>query len=289
MALYKPSELLARLNAIGTGPKKGLSQNFLIDGNIIRNMIKESGIGPGDPVLEIGPGPGALTEALLSAGAHVVAVETDPVLAQALNDLKGETGFLKVIQKDILKTSWEEILSAFPNRQKKIHLIANLPYHITTPVLTKFVTKENDISQILVMVQDEVAKRFSAKEGTEAFGSITLFLQFYSQVTYAFKVGRKCFLPSPKVDSAIIKLKLQPQPQGIDPESFFTLTRTAFQQRRKALRASLKELYPKEKIEEALATLALPPLTRPEELGLPTWIALFKELSHSSIKEEKSS
>lgn len=277
MALYRPKELMARLQSIGTGPKKGLSQNFLIDGNIIRNMLKAANIQPGMQVLEIGPGPGALTEALLNAGASVVAVEMDSKLAAALHELKSEGQYLKVIQKDVLETSWEEIRSAFPDPGKKIHLIANLPYHITTPVLAKFVPLSTDIEQILVMVQDEVAKRFSAKYGTSDFGSITLFLQFYADIHYEFKVGRKCFLPAPKVDSAIVKLTLHSPPQGIDPDRFFAMTRRAFQQRRKAVRSSLKEVYPQEKLTAILTSLGLTALARPEELSLENWLKIYTE------------
>lgn len=278
MALYKPSELTAFLNSLGIAPKKGLSQNFLIDGNIIRNILVSADIQPGDQVLEIGPGPGALTEALLNASAYVVAVEMDRTLAESLKRLSDDPSRLKVIQQDILETSWESIQNLFPDKQRKIKLVANLPYHITTPVLAKFVPLHQGISTIVVMVQEEVGRRMAAQAGSKEFGSISLFLSFFSKVAYQFKVGRRCFLPAPKVDSAVVKLILQPTPEGIDPLSFFTLSRTAFQQRRKSLRGSLKLLYPAGEVEAALAKLQLPPLARPEELSLEQWCALYRLL-----------
>jgi 16S rRNA (adenine1518-N6/adenine1519-N6)-dimethyltransferase len=283
MALYKPSELNAFLQTLGIAPKKGLSQNFLIDGNIIRNILAAASLESGDSVLEVGPGPGALTEALLNAHANVVVVEMDKTLAEALNRLPHEPDQLKVIQGDILKTSWNSIGPRFPNTENKVKLIANLPYHITTPVLEKFVPMREEIESIVVMVQNEVGKRMAAEAGTKDFGSLSLFLSFYAKVEYQFKVGRRCFFPAPKVDSAVVKLTLRPTPEGIDAEAFFTVTRTAFQQRRKSLRASLKSLYSSEQIEEALSHLGLQPLTRPEELSLDLWCALFRKLSDISV------
>lgn len=279
MALYKPSELISFLQSLGIAPKKGLSQNFLIDGNIIRNILNSANLQSGDSALEVGPGPGALTEALLAAHADVVAVEMDKTLAEALTRLPHEPGQLHVLQQDILKTSWDSIKALFTPSNKKVKLIANLPYHITTPVLEKFVPMHDKIESIVVMVQDEVGRRMAAEAGSKEFGSLSLFLSFYAHVEYQFKVGRRCFFPAPKVDSAVVKLTLRPTPQGIDPGKFFTLSRTAFQQRRKSLRASLKLVCPPQKIENALKSLELPPLARPEELSLSQWCALYRELS----------
>lgn len=275
MALYKPSELIAFLESLGIAPKKGLSQNFLIDGNILQNILKAADLQPGDQVLEVGPGPGALTEALLNAGASVVAVEMDRILAEALNRFSSPSHHLRIINQDILKAPWETIHASFPDSKKKIKLIANLPYHITTPVLTRFIPLHQEIESIVVMVQDEVGKRMAAAPGTPDFGSLSLYLSFYAHAHYAFKVGRKCFFPAPKVDSAIVKLTLQPPPEGINPEIFFSMTRHAFQHRRKVVRSSLKAEFPGHDIEKILDELHLPALVRPEELSLDQWIQLY--------------
>lgn len=275
MPLYRPTELNQFLDSIGAKPNKKLSQNFLIDGNIIRNIIKEADIHPGDQVLEIGPGPGSMTELLLEKGAYVVAVETDRALAAALGRLDPSGENLKVVVADALKIPLDDLYAAFPDKNKPIKLLSNLPYHITTPLLTRFVDQNSHISMILVMVQEEMGRRMSAKAGSKEYGSITVFLDFFSNVSYIFKVGRNCFYPAPKVDSCIIRIELKPIPENINVDGFFQMTRRAFQQRRKSLRNSLKELYTQESIVSGLEKLHLPPLTRPEELSCQQLIAYF--------------
>lgn len=275
MALYKPTELHQFLNSLGIHPKKSLSQNFLIDGNIIRNIVKTAKVQPGDTVIEIGPGPGSLTEALLGAGADVIAVEKDAILAKALERLSGIGGTLEVHCADIMDFPLQEILE---KKGKKAKVIANLPYHVTTPIISSLVVKNTLISDIVVMVQDEVARRFTAHPGTGEYGSFTLFLSFYSTTHYAFKVSRNCFFPVPGVQSAVVHIEPKVPPAGINEEIFFKITRTAFEHRRKALRASLRDLYSPEKVMEALAAMGRQPLTRPEELSLDDFITFYKLL-----------
>lgn len=286
MALYKPTELHQFLNSLGIHPKKGLSQNFLIDGNIIRNIVKTAQVQPGDLVIEIGPGPGSLTEALLAAGAHVIAVEKDEVLAKALERLSGVGGTLEVHCADIMDFPLQEVLE---KKGKKAKVIANLPYHLTTPIVSNLVVKHTLISEIIVMVQDEVARRFTAKPGTSDYGSFTLFLNFYTHPHYAFKVSRNCFFPVPGVESAVVRLETKVPPAGIDEESFFKMTRTSFEHRRKALRASLKELYSPEVIMEALKQMGKQPLTRPEELSLEEFMKLYQLVSKRERTPDKKS
>lgn len=276
MPLYRPTELLAFLESIGESPKKGLSQNFLIDGNVVQNILKTADVQAKDNILEIGPGPGSLTEALLNAGATVIAIEADGKLAAALNRLQTEDNRLHVIHADALKVPLNELRAHF---QGPVKLISNLPYHITTPLLTRFISQNDWISSVVVMVQDEMAKRMCGSKDAPDYGSITVFLNFYAHVSYAFKVGKKCFYPAPKVDSAIVKFDLKAQPEGIDAETFFKMTRRAFEQRRKMLRSSLKELYPPERVLEALEKLEISPLARPEELSCEEFLELFRLLN----------
>jgi 16S rRNA (adenine1518-N6/adenine1519-N6)-dimethyltransferase len=278
MPLYKPSELLQFLRELGIQPKKALSQNFLIDGNIIRKIIASAEIKKGDKIVEIGPGPGSLTEALLGAGAEVIAIEKDDLLAQALFRLKGPDHHLDIIHSDILALSLDDLLknSLKPNQKAKV--IANLPYHITTPIIAKLIELRDVISEIVIMVQDEVAKRFVGKPSTPEYGSLTVFLNFYSTPTYLFKVSRQCFYPVPNVDSAIVQIKLKEPPSVSDESKFFQMTRRAFEQRRKMLRTSLKELYPSDLIEEALKKIGKSPLARPEELSITDLLFVFESL-----------
>lgn len=280
MPIYKPTELHAFLNQLGIFPKKGLSQNFLIDGNIIRKIVSASHVEPGDAVLEIGPGPGSLTQALLEAGARVLAVEKDAVLAQALERLQTPSNQLAVRCHDIMTFDLkDEIPLLLRNENDRAKVIANLPYHLTTPIIAQLVPMNTLFSSLTIMVQDEVARRMTALPGTSEYSSFTVFLRFYTDPIYAFTVSRQCFYPAPKVNSAIVILKLKKPPLAEkEAEGFFQLTRTAFEHRRKMLRASLKELYPPDLVEKTLESMGLNPLSRPEVLSLEQFLQFYDRL-----------
>lgn len=281
MSIYRPTELRQFLEGLGISPKKGLSQNFLIDGNILRKIGSYGN--PGDVVIEIGPGPGSLTEVLLERGAEVIAIEKDPILAQALERFKGEGRKLTVYCADIMEFPLEETLSAVLPSGKKGKVIANLPYHLTTPILVKLVKEEKLLSDLVLMVQEEVARRFTAIPGTGDYSSFTIFLNYYAHLKYAFGVSRNCFYPPPKVDSAVVHLQLHPPPPVEDEELLFKLTRTAFEHRRKMLRGSLREFYPPETIMEALKQIGKDPQSRPEQLSLNDFISLVSIFRRSNI------
>lgn len=265
-SVYRPSNLKVFLEELKTFPKKSLSQNFLIDGNILDKIIQTADIQPGESVLEIGPGPGALTERLVEKGAKVIAVEKDSIFAHALKRLP-----IEVHEADILTFDFDADIQA------KTKVLSNLPYHLTTPILSLLLPRHDLFSTLTVMVQAEVAKRMVAKPKTADYSSLTLFLQFYAETKLVFKVSRHCFYPEPKVDSACVHLTLK-GPASSSPH-FFTLTRTAFSHRRKMLRSSLKSLYPE--IESLLASLHINPKARPEELSLQDFIHLASLLERS--------
>ncbi len=285
--MYRPKELRAFLQELGAFPKKGLSQNFLIDGNIIRKTVAVSEVKPHDLVLEIGPGPGSLTQSLLEAGAYVIAVEKDCLFAKALERLQTPAKQLHVFCEDILTFSFEAGLARLkqthPDLKGKMKVIANLPYHLTTPILIRLVPRQDLFSSLTIMVQEEVAVRLTARPGTAAYSSLTVFLRFYSDPYYAFSVSRSCFYPIPKVDSAVVVLPLHlpPLPEE-EAVNFFKLTRTAFEQRRKMLRASLKSLFAPQTIEEALTMIGQDPLARPERLSLEDFLRLYVLLKPTS-------
>lgn len=281
MSLYKPSELQLFLESLGIQPRKGLSQNFLIDGNIIRKIVAAAKVQPGDVVLEIGPGPGALTEALLASGAIVVAVEKDAILAQALERLQTPDKRLHVACADALTISLESLFQPFP--KKSVKLIANLPYHLTTPILERFIPLRSLFSELVVMVQDEVARRLTSPPGSRVYGSLTVFLNYYSKPRYAFQVSNRCFYPVPNVQSAVVALTLKEPPHVDSEEQFFILTRTAFEQRRKMLRSSLRNLYTSESVMKALAAIGKNPQSRPEELSLDDFVALYANLQNYKL------
>lgn len=279
MPIYKPSELRLFLNQLGIFPKKGLSQNFLIDGNIIRKIASAANVEPNDLVLEIGPGPGALTQALLECGAIVVAVEKDPTLARNLDRLQTTDGRLHIFCEDFLEFQLEERLIALLKKGQKAKVIANLPYHLTTPILTLLAPLHRLFSSLTLMVQEEVGRRLTALPNSSEYSSLTVFLRFYSLPSYGFTVSRHCFYPVPNVDSAVVLLNLQPPALTEHVEEFFKMTRTAFEHRRKMLRASLRSLYEPQKITQALESIGINPLARPETLSLEQFIALFAELT----------
>jgi 16S rRNA (adenine1518-N6/adenine1519-N6)-dimethyltransferase len=237
--------------------------------------VAAADVKPGDIVLEIGPGPGSLTQALLDAKAHVVAVEKDQILAQALERLKTDDNHLEIYCDDILTFPLEEKFKG----QTDIKVIANLPYHLTTPILVYLLSKKHLFSSFTLMVQEEVGRRFAADPRNKDYGSFTVFLNFYTFPSYAFTVSRRCFYPEPKVDSAVVVLKTKEPPVVSSEESFFQMTRTAFGHRRKMLRASLKPIYGDLLVTIALEKLGLNPLARPEDLSLEDFLKLYEELN----------
>lgn len=279
MPLYRPSELRQLLQEIGAGPKKHLSQNFLLDGNIIKKIVRLADVSPDDLILEIGPGPGALTEALLATGASVVAIEKDKVFADALAQLDPGGTQLKVFCEDFLKWDLPSNIGPFL-KGRKGKVIANLPYHLTTPIVSALIPMNHLFSRAVLMVQEEVARRFVAAPGSKVYGSITLFLKFYSTPEYGFRVSRNCFYPRPNVESAVVKFDLHSPPQQVDPERFFQLTRTAFGHRRKVLHNALEEVYKPSLVQEALNDMGKSRLSRPEELSLDEFIVLFNKLKN---------
>ncbi|MFI0434178.1 MAG: 16S rRNA (adenine(1518)-N(6)/adenine(1519)-N(6))-dimethyltransferase RsmA [Parachlamydiaceae bacterium] len=286
MPIYKPTELRLFLNELGIFPKKGLSQNFLIDGNIIRKIVTASEVQRDDLILEIGPGPGSLTQALLETGAQVIAVEKDEVLAKELERLQTATGQLSVFCHDIMTFPLEKEIAKRLKPGQKAKVIANLPYHLTTPIIAQFAQLHPFFSSLTVMVQEEVGRRMTAHPGTSEYSSFTVFLGFYTHAHYAFTVSRNCFYPVPKVDSSVIVLHLhEPLLPKEAASSFFRLTRTAFEHRRKMLRASLKELFPPDKVEEALETIGQNRLARPEVLSLNDFLRLHALLNQLRVSD----
>lgn len=266
MPIYRPSEL----HQLGIRAKKSLSQNFLIDQNILEKICVAAEIKEGDLILEIGPGPGALTECMLKKGAFVYAIEKDRELAEKLT--RFDQGKLKIFCDDALTFPIEEL----PNRLK---VVANLPYHITTPVIARFIDRFPQIISLTVMVQREVGQRMVAETNSSMYSSFTLFLNAYSTPRYCFTVKPNSFYPAPTVHSCVVHLPLKEFPFSFPAEDFFAMTRKAFGQRRKMIRSSLKEIYSPEKIEAGLTAIGKSPTARPQELSLADFGALFEQLN----------
>lgn len=264
----KLSDIRTALREIRVSPVKTLGQNFLHDQNLARWIVDQAQITPGDYVVEIGPGLGALTRFILDKGAHVLAIEKDARLASFLrNHLDHER--LEVLNIDALKFDSRSLFA-----QRKVKLLGNLPYNISSAVLLKFLEQPNPISLSLLMLQKEVAARLSALPSTHDYGALTLRVQLHHRVKYLRTVSATVFFPRPEVDSAIVRI-LPRDPLELpqrDDELLLRLIRTGFSQRRKQLRKLVREHIGE--WDTVSRRLDITANARAEELSLPHWIAL---------------
>ena len=249
-------------------PKKSLGQNFLIDRNIREKIIQASGLKKEDTVLEIGPGRGEISEGLLNQVKKLIAVEIDASLCPALKDKFSLRANFELINEDILKIDLSKL---FPGAGK-IKVIANLPYYISTPAITHLLKYKKQISEIYLTLQKEVAQRISAVPGTKTYGAFSCFAQFHTRPEILFEIKNTSFWPRPKVDSCFIRLKAlaKPRLKIDDEEKLFRIIRTAFNQRRKQLKNSLKKILPPEAFKKA----GIDPNSRAEELSLSDFAKL---------------
>ncbi|MBI5493257.1 MAG: ribosomal RNA small subunit methyltransferase A [Deltaproteobacteria bacterium] len=247
-------------------PKKRFGQHFLVDKNVIRKIVAIASIKEGDCVLEIGPGKGALTEGLIEAGAKVTAIEVDRDLAALLKRKFPEN--LEVITGDALKASFLELAEG---RGCRFKLVSNLPYNISGPILAKFLSERKAFSLLVLMFQKEVAERLVAPPGTKEYGVLSVFTQAFTEIKKELDVSRNLFSPRPKVDSAVVSLKVLDKPRvEIRDEDFFKkVVRASFGTRRKMLSNALKALgFEKDVVERALEEAGIDPKRRGETLDL---------------------
>lgn len=271
MELTNPTQIKQLLERHDFHFSKAFGQNFLINPRIPEKIAEASGADPDTTVLEIGPGIGCLTRELSLRAKKVIAVEIDerliPVLRETLSDRENVT----VVQGDILKTD----LPALLKDEERVCVCANLPYNITTPILTGLLECGVPFCSVTVMVQKEVAQRFCAGKGTKDYGAITLFLNYHSKPKYLFDVSAGNFLPRPHIDSAVLRLDHIDPPVDTDPDKLFRLIRAAFSQRRKTLTNTFSSVgIPKEATAAALTQTGLSPTVRGEELGLEEYAKL---------------
>jgi len=254
-------------------PKKSLGQNFLNDGNARRRMIAACAFSPGDVVLEIGPGQGALTPLIAEHVRKVYAVELDRQLAALLAVTFAHSSTVAVIPGDILKF---DISSLPETRSQKMKVFGNIPYYITSPIIERLVLSRGSISEIFLTVQKEFARRIAAGPGGKEYGSFSCFVQYYFEPKVLFDIKKNSFYPVPKVDSSFIRLRVREQTAVTvpDEERLFRVIRTAFQQRRKTIRNSLKDILAGTELEEACSRGKIDPGARPERLSLRDFACL---------------
>ncbi|RBW67631.1 16S rRNA (adenine(1518)-N(6)/adenine(1519)-N(6))-dimethyltransferase RsmA [Bacillus taeanensis] len=283
-----PQRTKAVLEKYGFSFKKSLGQNFLIDSNIIRNIVASAGLTGNSGAIEIGPGIGSLTEQLAKTAEKVVAFEIDDRLLPILEDTLSPYQNVNIIHSDVLKADVKAVIKDnFPNGQD-IMVVANLPYYVTTPILMKLIEEKLPIRGIVCMIQKEVADRIAASPSTKEYGSLSIATQYYAKAETVFIVPSTVFVPKPNVDSAVLRLTMREKPlvDVIDEEFFFTVVRASFAQRRKTLLNNLTHnLFSKNQkplVEEALASAEIDPKRRGESLSIEEFArmsdALYKRL-----------
>lgn len=263
------------LKKYGFSVKKSLGQNFIIDTNILSNIVEAAGLNKETNVVEVGPGIGALTEHLARASKEVIAFEIDDRLLPVLADTLSPYDNVTIIHQDVLRANLKEVLTEKVDLSEPLMVVANLPYYITTPIVMYFLESVVRIDALVIMMQKEVAERITAAPGSKAYGSLTIAVQYHMDAEIAFIVPKTVFMPQPNVDSAIIKLtrRTTPSVEVMDEKVFFELTRAAFVQRRKTLWNNLlgkygKEESMKEKLVQALDYAGIDPKRRGETLSL---------------------
>lgn len=272
----------AMMKKYGIRPKKGLGQNFLVDTEVLSDIVEALEVSRKDIVLEIGAGPGVLTAELCGKARGVVAVEIDQAMVSVLRESVEEFDNVKIIKGDILKT---DINSAFDeycsernidcDTEETVFKIAgNLPYYITTPIIMGLLEEKSRATEMVFMVQKEVAERMAAAPGGKDYGILSIMVQYYSVPRIVAIVSPKSFIPEPGVESAIVKLAVRKEPAaGVEDEKlFFNVVKAAFNQRRKTLLNALSNSRvigaDKNRMREALSSLNIPENTRAEELSI---------------------
>ena len=287
--LGNPQNTIAVLNQYRFVFQKKYGQNFLIDTHVLDKIIRAAQIGQEDFVVEVGPGIGTMTQYLACRAGHVTAIEIDKALIPILEDtLKGYDN-VTILNEDILKVDLCR-LAKEQNGGRPVKVVANLPYYITTPIIMGLFESHVPVESITVMVQKEVADRMRTGPGSKDYGALSLAVQYYARPELIANVPPNCFMPRPRVGSAVIRiLRHEKPPVQVENEAYlFGLIRASFQQRRKTLVNGLTHApdicVPKEAFEEALKKMKLSPSVRGETLTL----AQFAELANLTWESQKA-
>ncbi len=278
-SLVNPQNTIEIIKKYGFNFQKKFGQNFLIDEHVLDKIINAAGIDSDDVILEIGPGIGTMTQYLAEHAREVVAVEIDRNLIPILEETLKPYDNITIINDDILKLDIRSLVDKY-NNGRKIKVVANLPYYITTPIIMNLFESEVPIDNITVMVQKEVALRMQAVPGTKDYGALSLAVQYYATPYIAAYVPQNCFIPRPSIGSAVIRLTRHTNPpvSVCSSTKLFAIIRAAFNQRRKTLTNALNNAggisYKKESVAEALRAMGLSESIRGEALSLEQFAKL---------------
>jgi 16S rRNA (adenine1518-N6/adenine1519-N6)-dimethyltransferase len=251
--------------------KKHLGQNFLFDPSILSNIVRAADLSDGDTVIEIGPGPGRLTRILAERVKKLIAIELDPDLYERLKGDFIAYSNVEIIHGDALKFAFETI--------NEFKVVANIPYYITTPIIFRLIDAREHVKSMTLTIQKEVAERIAAAPGGKDYGVLSIMVQYFADPELKFIIPREAFRPAPKVDSAVVHMKIlsNPRVQVRDEKIFFRVIKTAFSQRRKTLSNSLKGV--RGDIKEVLAGSGIDPQRRPETLSIEEFARLSDSLT----------
>ncbi len=281
-ALLGPAEIRELAGRLGVRPTKTLGQNFVHDGGTVRKIVRAAGVRPGERVVEVGPGLGSLTLGLLEAGASVVAVEIDPVLAgqiEATVRAHVPDADFEVVRADALD------VTSLPG-EPPTALVANLPYNVAVPVLLTFLERFDSLEHVLVMVQAEVADRIAAEPGSKVYGVPSVKAAWYADARRSLNISRTVFWPVPNVDSALVAMERRDPPSTTATrKQVFAVVDAAFSQRRKTLRAALSGLFGSAAAaEDALRAAGVDPGLRGERLGVVEFARIAEQLPASAVQ-----
>jgi 16S rRNA (adenine1518-N6/adenine1519-N6)-dimethyltransferase len=281
--LTSPAQLRQLLNRHGFRAKKRFGQNFLIDRNLVDKIIHTADVREGDSVLEIGPGAGTLTQAIAERGAEVVAVEVDRDLIAITQEVTAAYPNVKTINADILSLDLPQMLSDHFG-DARVKVVGNLPYYITSPIIARVIEARARIDLVTLMVQREVAERLNASPGTKDFGSMSVFVQFYTETEIVAHVSKNVFYPPPEVSSAIVRLRPRSTPAVDVPceQTFLDVVHCGFGRRRKTLLNSLSDCsalgLSKEQVARVLHDAGIDPSLRAEVLSLEDFASIARQL-----------
>ena len=273
---YSYNKFYDKMQKYNFNLKKMYGQNFIIDENIINNIINKAFIDKDTLVIEIGPGAGSLTNKLALNAKNVLCYEIDTSLKPILDENLKEYNNVEIIYNDFLKSNVINDIKKY--NYKKLYVVENLPYYITTPLIVKFIEELIPVDKIIVMVQKEVGDRFKASVGTKAYGSLSVYLNYYFDIKKLLDVSRNVFMPKPNVDSIVIELDAKEKKYELkNPTLFFKLIRDSFSQKRKTLRNNLKG-YDLDKISEILKKYDMDLSVRAEQLSVDIFVLIANNL-----------
>ncbi|QCX33459.1 16S rRNA (adenine(1518)-N(6)/adenine(1519)-N(6))-dimethyltransferase RsmA [Caloramator sp. E03] len=258
---------------------KNLGQNFLIDENILNKIIDGAELDHDDCALEIGPGIGTLTQAMAKRCKRVIAIEIDDSLIDILNETLGNYENIKIIHGDALKMDFKKLIE--DEGLDNVKIVANLPYYLTTPFITNILSQKTNIKSLTLMIQKEVADRITAKCGSSDYSSLSLLCTYFCDIHKIARVSKNCFIPKPKVESAVIRMDVKKEPsiKVIDEDLLFRVIRFAFNMRRKTLWNALKPLgLGEDKLKCAFEKSGIDPVRRGETLSLEEFGRLSDEI-----------